>query len=270
MTRRALVGCEMSGEVRDALAATGYWDEVWSADILTTEKPVEATIFPDGSLVHEATSPLRSGTFHYCGDVLDLFERNHPVNASRFIDVQCQYEADLWDLFIGHPPCDHLSQAGAVYWKHKDSTRGGDGRMQQGAAFFMKMVNAPARYKAVENPVGVMGLPKQACCYRRPDQVTQPWMHGDPLIKRTCLWLEKLPPLEATHRLEDYPELQRIATGGGSHRTDWKRTGKSNNGHEDRRGRAFRKIERSRTPPGFAHAMAEQWTRFIREQEQGS
>ena len=271
----------MSGEVRDALAETGYWDEMWSSDILTTEKPVDATVFPDGSLVYDTTSPVRNGTFHYCGDVLDLFRWDHPVNGKRrqewdehsrthgWAGMPTAPFPPLWDLIIGHPPCDHLSQAGAVYWKHKDATRGGDGRMQQGAAFFMRMVKAPGKYVAVENPRGVMGLPgtQPHVAYRRPDQIVQPWMFGDPLVKETCLWTRGLPLLVATHSKEDYPELFRVATGGGSHRTDWKRTGKSNNALEDRKGRAFRKIERSRTPPGFARAMASQWTAFIREQE---
>jgi hypothetical protein len=258
----------MSAEVREALAVTGYWDEAWSADTLPTEKTPDALVTPGQETVFNGRNHPGSNVFtgHYQGDVLDLFKPEHPVNANRFIDIQCGYEAALWDLFIGHPPCDHLSQAGAVWWKSKDATRGGDGRMQDGAAFFMRMVNAPARYVAVENPVGVMGLPSQACYYRRPDQVVQPHMFGDPLIKATCLWLKGLPLLVADKPVEP---TGRVATGGGSWRTDQRHGRGANNGHEDAKGRKNRQRERNRTLPGLARAMAEQWTAFIEAQEQG-
>lgn len=277
MIKRALVGCEESGEVRHALAETGYWDEVWSADFLPSERPVDWTVMPGASAVVLGTGTPSGREFHYMGDVLDLFDWNHPVNTSHLLDELREDASNTWPLWgfgMFHPPCDHLSQAGAVWWKSKDATRGGNGLMQAGAEFFMKMTKAPARYAAVENPYGVMcrvpkpGDPDRQVGYRRPDQIVSPWMFGDALVKRTCLWtFGGLPLLRATHKLEDYPEVQRVATGGGSHRTDWARTGRSNNGYEDSRGREFRKIMRSKTPPHFAAAIAGQWTDFIREQE---
>lgn len=268
MTRRALVACEMSGEVRNALVDTGYWDEVWSADFLPTEKRPLATVMPGGMRVTETTDDgTEAKGYHYLGNVLDLFEWEHPVNGDRFIDGQCNYispDTPLWDLVIGHPPCDHLASAGARYWKEKDAERGGNGDMQRGADFFMKMVRAPARYVAVENPRGIMGR-KRDPWYRVPDQVVEPFWFGDPLEKKTCLWLKNLPALTASNLVEP---TGRVATGGGSHRTDT-RNGRTamNRVHEDRRGREFRKIERSRTMPGFARAMAVQWTGYIREHE---
>lgn len=274
------MGCEESGEVREALAATGWWDEVWSADLLPSGKPPLGTFWADGTRIVTAEGEREGRGYHYIGDVRDLFRWDHPVNEQRkefaWSDVH-GYEplwAPLWDLAVLHPPCDFLTQAGARYWRLNDATRGGNGRMQESAAFFMEMTRAPARYRAVENPRGVMCRdpkpddPDRQVGYRRPDDVVSPWMFGDPLVKETCLWTWRLPPLEATHSREDYPELFRVATGGGSHRTDWKRTGRSNNGWEDRLGRKNRKRERSRTAPGLAKAMAEQWTKFIMEQEE--
>jgi LAGLIDADG-like domain/Hint domain len=164
--------------------------------------------------------------------------------------------------------CTHLSQAGAVWWKHKDSTRGGDGRMQQGAAFFMEMTEAPSPLVAVENPVGVMCRkpdPENGrhVGYRPPDQVVEPWWFGDPLRKKTCLWLKGLPPLVADMPVEP---TGRVATGGGSWRTDQRHGRGANNGHEDGAGRKNRQRERNRTLPGLARAMAQQWTRFYEEQ----
>jgi hypothetical protein len=273
--RRALAGCERSGKVRDALAATGFWDEVWSADTEPSETPVMTFVAAEDRWVNVPDRPEDGPRVrHYQGDVRDLFKWSHPVNrtrrwASKGSDLAGRLGFDsagvpLWDFAMLHPPCDHLSQAGAVWWKHKDATRGGDGRMQEGAAFFMQMVKAPAKYVAVENPVGVMGLPKQACYYRRPDQTVQPYWFGDPVAKATCLWLKNLPPLVPDQLVEP---SGRVATGGGSWRTDQKNGRGANNGHEDGEGRRNRKIVRSRTLPGFARAVAEQWTAFIAEQE---
>lgn len=273
MKRRLLVGCEMSGEVAHAFARLGW--QVVSADLMPSEKPdmdyqdIRSVLYDDDP----RAGGLHGSVRHYQGDVRDLFRWDHPVNQTRRwqskgADLSARLgfgaqDVPLWDMAILHPPCDHLAQAGAVWWKHKDATRGGDGRMQEGAAFFMEMIGAPATYVAVENPVGVMGLEKQACFYRRPDQTVEPWWFGDPLAKRTCLWLKGLPPLTADSPVEP---TGRVATGGGSWRTDQRSGRGANNGHEDGRGRKFRKIERSRTTPGFARAMASQWTAFVEAQ----
>lgn len=275
MLRRCLVGCEESGEVRDALAATGYWDEVWSADLLPTEKPAICTLTDSGMRVTVTSDREQPGNgYHYLGDVRDLFDWNHPVNRARQAGAYNRFWShgelpgdawNLWDLVVAFPPPrDHMTQAGARYWREKDATRGGDGRMQQGRAFFMEMVNAPADYVAVENPPGILTAPKHHGFYRRPDQVIRPYMFGDPLDKKICLWLKGLPLLEADNWVEP---LAKVATGGGSYRAAKARGEQPNNGWEDRRGRAFRKIERSRTSPEVARVMAQQWTRFIREQE---
>ena len=269
--RRALVGCECSGKVRDALAATGEWDEVWSADIEPSETPVMTFIAAENRWVNVPDQP-EAGTRvrHYQGDVRDLFKITHPVNRMR--GYQILPEQNLWDLFIGHPPCTDLSLAGAVWWKTKRATSS-DVRppeipadeffsVQDYAAwFFMKMVNAPAKYVAVENPRGDMTRR-----YRPPDQYVQPYMFGDPLIKATGLWLKGLPLLYADNPVEPLPG-GRVATGGGSWRTDQKHGRGANNGHEDAKGRVNRQRERNRTLPGLARAMAEQWTKFIEEQE---
>lgn len=277
MQHRALVGCEMTGEVRDALAATGFWDEVWSADILPSERRAMTYVAATGCwdslpAVPEDGPRVR----HYLGDVRALFDWNHPVNRIRqseavnrfYLDGEVPGDGwDLWDLFIGFPPCDHMTQAGARYWREKDATRGGDGRMQEGRAFFIEMTEAPASRVAVENPPGILTAPKHHGFYRKPDQVIRPWMFGDPVDKQICLWLEGLPCLEADNPVE--PQ-EKVATGGGSYRAEKNRTGRANNGHEDREGRKMRKIVRSRTSHEVARAMAQQWTAFIREQEEQS
>lgn len=270
MRRRVLIGCEMSGEVCHAFAKLG-WEAV-SADILPGEKP-DTDYLPD--LSRDPVRHGRGSARHYQGDVRGLFSWEHPVNRQRNAERKAaalprlQERMPLWDMAILFPPCTHLAQAGAVWWKHKDADLGGDGRMQEGATFFMEMVDAPAPLVAVENPVGVMCWKpgeKRSTGYRKPDQVVQPHMFGDPLIKATCLWLKGLPLLYADNPVEPLPG-GRVATGGGSWRTDQKHGRGPNNGHEDAKGRVNRQRERNRTLPGLARAMAEQWTAFVEAQE---
>jgi hypothetical protein len=273
--RRVLLGCECSGRVRDEFAKLG-WEAV-SADISPSEsEDRDCILTPD----RDGDWAVRGSARHYQGDVRDLFSWYHPVNRQRAREAdrtECARgeSLPLWDLFIGFPPCTHLAQSGAVWWKQKRGTpsdvrppeilEGEFFSVQDYAAwFFMKMVNAPAEYVAVENPRGDMTRR-----YRPPDQYVQPHMFGDPLVKATGLWLKGLPPLYADNPVEPLPG-GRVATGGGSWRTDQKHGRGPNNGHEDSAGRRNRQRERNRTLPGIARAMAQQWSAFIEEQEKAA
>lgn len=280
MTRRALAGCEMTGELRDALARTGYWDEIWSADILPTEKPVWHLLSEQDVSVncYDQAAEFAGLTHHYQGDVTDLFEWDHPANAQRKRDrdraaILREDPLPLWDAAFMFPPCTDLTLAGAVWWKKKRATpskvrpreipEGEFFSVQDYAAwFFMRCVDAPAAYVAVENPRGDMTRR-----YRPPDQYVQPNMFGEPLIKLTGFWLKNLPLLVADKPVEP---VGRVATGGGSWRVDMShgRDKAFASGHEDRHGRVNRQRERNRTLPEVARAMAEQWTSHIREQEE--
>jgi hypothetical protein len=268
--RRAIVGCEMSGRVGHELAKHGW--QVITADILPSERPDR-----DYITVRDENGVASTGSVrHYQGDVRDLFSWDHPMNVRRKHDreraalSQIQERMSLFDLGIFHPPCTHLTLGGARYWRVKrepqlDQDSGQytlPSLQDEAAAFFMEMVNAPVARCAVENPRGDMTRR-----YREPDQYVQPWMFGDALVKATGLWLRDLPPLVQDRRVD---AIIRVTTGGGSHRTDMRRDGKSNNGYEDSRGRKNRHIMRSLTPPGLARAMAEQWTAYIGEQERAA
>ena len=130
-----------------------------------------------------------------------------------------------WDLMIAHPPCTYLAVSGARWWKDK--------RPEQAKAldFVRALMRAPIPRIAIENPVSAIST-----AIRRPDQIIQPWQFGHGETKATCLWLKGLPLLEPT----------RIARGRAA------RVHRISPGPE-------RWKSRSRTLPGIAAAMAEQW-----------
>jgi hypothetical protein len=239
----------MSGRVRDQFAACGW--ESWSADILPCEVPSEEHAYPDGRRTGNL-SLIAPGTHHYQGDVRDLFKWDHPVNRQRryFMrkaDEQYGYETPLWDLILAHPPCDHISYAGARWFKLKQE----DGRQEAALNFFGEMLDAPSPLVAVENPHSIAQVR-----YGKPTQVVQPYFFGDPYEKQIHLWLKGLPEL--------WPDAivtptGRVTTGGGSWRTDKAAQRKAMSAYEDSEGRINRAKVRSRTMPGLARALAEQW-----------
>lgn len=170
---------------------------------------------------------------------------------------------DNWDMMIAFPPCTHLAVSGAAHFEKKRA----DGRQQQGIEFFMAMVNAPIEKIAIENPVGIMSN-----LYRKPNQVIQPYYFGDEARKSTCLWLKNLPPLyhNAASNLFD-KEVTHVGQGEFFYWTDGK-TGKQKR-QPQWYADAFMKhgIDanersklRSKTFPGIAKAMAEQWAGILK------
>ena len=148
-----------------------------------------------------------------------------------------------WDMMIAFPPCTHLAVSGAAWFKEKIK----DGRQQAGIDFFISLVKAPIYKIAIENPVGIMSNK-----YRCPDQIIQPYYFGDEFQKTTCLWLENLPPLfhakEADLFNHDVTHVDKgeFKEGANYRVPKWFSDNKN------------AKI-RSKTLPGIASAMAEQW-----------
>ena len=145
-----------------------------------------------------------------------------------------------WDLIIAFPPCTHLASSGAAWFAEKRR----DGRQQEGIDFFMLFTNLDVPKVVIENPVGIMSN-----TYRKPDQIIQPWWFGDPFEKRTCLWLKGVEPLVATDEVKPAPRSE-YASGRTMptwYADAWKLPP------------AERSKARSKTFPGIAKAMAEQW-----------
>lgn len=150
-----------------------------------------------------------------------------------------------WDLIIAHPPCTYLTNAGArwLYAGHKlcaDRYKKG----LEGKAFFMALYNADCPKIAVENPIpsAIFELPPYS-------QVIQPYEYGHPYSKKTCLWLKGLPKLEPTQIIREH--VPYITSGTYSRTHDEKYKGASRKGGSSK--------SRSKTFPGIAKAMAEQW-----------
>ena len=148
---------------------------------------------------------------------------------------------DKWHCMIAFPPCTHLAVSGAAWFEQKRK----DGRQQQGIDFFMAMVNTDIEMVAIENPVGIMSK-----LYKKPSQVIQPYCFGDEARKKTCLWLKNFPGL--IHVKE--PNLF-------EKETTWVSEGKVVNGYPAWMFNNDKK-HRSKTFPGIARAMAEQWGEY--------
>ena len=174
--------------------------------------------------------------WHIQGDVLPLLEQE-------------------WDLIIAHPPCTHLAVSGARHFEKKRA----DGRQAEAIEFFCKILNAKCEKIVVENPVGIISgdyipkhFPDLAKKYNLPikhSQIIQPYEFGDPSKKTTCLWIKGLSNLKPTNIVE--PELISYTCKSGKKVTfskDYCQGTGTNRG-----------CKRSKTYPGIAKAMADQW-----------
>ena len=142
-----------------------------------------------------------------------------------------------YDMMIAHLPCTYMSKAGAR-WMYPTA-----GNIAMEAKdMFMKLLNAPIKHIAVENPVPlkVVGLPKHS-------QAVQPYEYGHEYSKKPLLWLKNLPLLKPTEIVENYKPYLPSNTGG------------KNRGQSYSRGTAKNSKESSKTFEGIARAMAEQW-----------
>ena len=168
--------------------------------------------------------------WHIQGDVLPLLNGNCTFITA---DTHTHTQVGEWDLIIAHPPCTDLAVSGARWFPEKQK----DYRQQKSCVFFMYFALAHCQRIAVENPVGIMST-----VYRKPDCIINPWQFGHPEQKKTCLWLKGLPPLVETDNVYDYMMTLPIRE-----RT---RIWQLGSGHSK---------ERSKTYPGIAQAMADQW-----------
>ena len=168
---------------------------------------------------------------------------------------------DNWDMIIAHPPCTDLAVSGAAHFEKKRN----DGRQRKSIEFFCRLLYADCPKIAVENPICIISgdyipkhFPDLAEKYKlpiKPTQIIHPWMFGDNYSKSTCLWLKGLQPLVPL--TTEQPELEWFEWVDG-------KTGKLKRQPKwfyeaFKLPPAERAKVRSKTFPGIAKAMAEQW-----------
>lgn len=222
---KVLVACEESQTVCKAFRDRGH--EAYSCDV---QEPSGG--HPEWNILGDAVPVLEWGQIKTMDGVT--------------------HEIGSWDMLIAHPPCTYLSNAATRSfslactapekvvnrWKERANA----------AIFFMYFALSDIPRVCVENPVGFMNS-----AYRKADQIIDPYMFAESendaenyVTKRTCLWLKGLAKLE-TNSLPK-PDNAKIF-------------GRTRNGKarcwEDSFSRSAK--VRSKTFPGIAKAMAEQW-----------
>lgn len=141
---------------------------------------------------------------------------------------------DSFDMLLAFPPCTHLAISGARWFKDKAKEQA------EALEFVRLLLDAPIKHICLENPVGII-----SSRIRKPSQYVHPYYFGDPAFKKTGLWLKNLSRLKPTNMLTA-PEQ------GTKEWKNWQYIHMM----PDRKSRA---IDRSRTFPGLARAMAAQW-----------
>lgn len=221
-----LVACEESQRVCKAFRDRGHI--AFSCDIMQPSGG-----FPQWHIHVDALEIINGGTFYTMnGDI---------------------WSVSKWDLIIAHPPCTYLTVSGNAWYNVEKYGEKAIERIKQrekAVQFFMSFINAECDRIAVENPIGYMNTH-----YKKPTQIIQPFEFGDPVKKSTCLWLKNLPPLKPTN-IVDYEKYicstGKTYSGAAKYAVD-------ENGKILRYNDPKTKIIRSKTFPGIAAAMAEQW-----------
>lgn len=219
---KVLVACEESQRVCIAFRERGH--EAYSCDI----EPCSGGK-PEWHIMQDVL-PLLNGNcvFETCDGV------KHHINGR-------------WDMIIAHPPCTYLTVTGNRWFniqKYGEKAMDRIVKRTEAIDFFLDIANCECKKVVIENPVGVIST-----VWRKPDQIIQPYMFGDAFEKKTCLWIKGVERLVPTNRVLP-PERKKYASGKTMpawYAEAWKLP------------KEERSKMRSKTFPGVAKAMAEQW-----------
>ena len=170
--------------------------------------------------------------WHIQGDVIPLLNGNCAFKTMDGVEHRIDGK---WDMVIAFPPCTHLAASGARYFEQKRK----NGMQKQAIDFFMVFTECNCDRVAIENPVGIMST-----VFRKPDQIINPWQLGHMEQKKTCLWIKGLPLLTETENVKE-PMMQ-------LQKREYQRVHYMPPSPE-------RAKNRSKTFPGIAKAMAQQW-----------
>ena len=226
---KILVACEESQAATIELRKLGH--EAYSCDIIE-----ESGGHPEWHIRHDVL-PLITG------EPCDFTTEDGTVH----------HMDDKWDMIVAFPPCTYLTVTGNRWFNvskygEKALKRARD--REEAVKFFMSFVNANCDRIAIENPVGVMSTN-----YRKPDQFIRPYQFGSHARKKTCLWLKGLPKLVPTNIVSAGETDSYGCSVGASATYATDENGKILSWSDPRTARI-----RSKTFPGIARAMAEQWT----------
>ena len=222
---KVLVACEESQEVCKAFRAKGH--EAYSCDIQE----------PSGGHLE----------WHILGDALAVLTGGTITTMDG-----TRHEIGKWDLLIAHPPCTYLAVSGNRWFnveRYGDAALNRLANRHEAVNLFMEFALSDIPKIAIENPVGHMST-----AWRKPDQIIQPYEYGHRARKKTCLWLKGLPKLTPTDIVE--PDIIHYKNGSGTD-NPWHMETLTLPANE-------RAKARSKTFPGIAKAMAEQWGGDVR------
>lgn len=200
--------------------------------------------------------------WHIMKDVLPLLNGNCEFST---MDGKRHRIDGKWDMLIAFPPCTYLTSAGTRHyslrvnpeWKVKQR----EALREDAAKFFMAFATADCDRIVIENPVGYMNTH-----WRKPDQIIHPYFFAESeedtvnyVQKRTCLWLKGVALLERTSHLEK-PKPKYYCNG---EKCKGKAIGWCEGIRGTTGGQVGRAKARSKTFPGVARAMAEQWAVLV-------
>lgn len=190
--------------------------------------------------------------WHIMQDVLPLLNGNCKFKTMDGIEHTI---TGKWDMIIAFPPCTYLTNCAtrshSVRCTPLEKINERTLKRISAMNFFMNFVDADCDKIAIENPIGVMNT-----CYRKPNQVVNPYMFAESVsdsqnyvTKSTCLWLKNMPELIGNNLPKpDNAKIFGVRPNGRAFTWEEKLC---------RAGGAS--LARSKTFPGIARAMAEQW-----------
>lgn len=225
---KVLVSCEESQAVTIEFRKKGH--EAFSCDII------------DCSGGHPE--------WHIMQDVLPLLNGNCEFETT---DGTAHKIDGKWDMIIAFPPCTYLTVTGNRWFNVERYGKKAEERHElrkEAANFFMKFVEADCGKVAIENPIGYMSN-----YYRKSDQIIHPYYFAEKEDdencerKATCLWLKGLKVLK--YKVKYQPRIVQYKNGKGTD-SPWHVNTMALPKEE-------RAKARSKTFPGIAKAMAEQW-----------
>ncbi len=182
------------------------------------------------------------------------------------MDVFEAINSRKWDMGIFFPDCTYITVSG-LHWNKRNPERAL--KTEAALQFVSRLMNLDIPKIAIENPVGCISSRitmidgkwavtpiGYAGGGRKPSQIIQPYNFGSDASKATCLWLKGLPALTPGEYVE--PRMVDGKKRWGNQTDDGQ-----NKLVIDGKWIAFNdprtKTYRSKTYPGIAKAMADQW-----------